>query len=79
MKILNSRPPTGPSGRGASENIAILNICFDFFVVKAPSGDKCSKSKKTLCVHFISFKVKNYVISWLLIKNLNIAKSYINS
>ena len=47
MKIPNSRPPTGPSGRGASENIAILNICFDFFVVKAPSGDKCSKSKMT--------------------------------
>ena len=63
MKIPNSRPPTGPSGRGASENIAILNICFDFLVVKAPSGDKSPKFKITPHVHLISFKVKYYVIS----------------
>jgi len=37
-------------------------------VVKAPSGDKCSKSKMTPHVHFISFKFKYYVISWLLVK-----------
>ena len=62
MKIPNCRPPTGPSGRGASENIAILNICFDFLVVKAPSGGKPSKFKMTPYVQFISVKVKSYVI-----------------
>ena len=58
----------GPSRCGASENIAILNICFNFSVVKAPSSDNCSQSKITPPVHFISFKVKCYVISWLLVK-----------
>ena len=24
---------------GASENLAVLNVCFDFFVIKAPSDD----------------------------------------
>ena len=56
------RFPIGPSVRGASENIAVLNICFDFLVVKAPSGGKPSKFKMTPYVQFICVKVKYYVI-----------------
>ena len=51
------RPQWVPWGRGPSENIAVLNICFDFLGIKAPSGDKSSKFKMTPHVHFISFKV----------------------
>ena len=56
------RPPWVPWGQGPSENIAVLNICFDFLVVKAPSGGKPSKFKMTPYVQFICVKVKYYVI-----------------
>ena len=72
------RFPLGPSVRGASENIAVLNICFDFLVVVASSSEKSYKFKRTPNVHFISFKVKHYVILCLLIKNLQISESHPN-
>ena len=57
-----------PSSFVNSENTAVLNICFDFLVVVAPSSEKSYKFKRTPNVHFISFKVKHYVILCLLIK-----------
>ena len=56
------RPPWVPWGQGPSENIAVLNICFDFLVVLVPSSEKSYKFKRTPNVHFISAKVKYYVI-----------------